>query len=1008
MLGGLGCQTPPPPPPPPPEPVAALVQVVAEPTVKPADPAPGSRPYELEWHPRREGRVRLEDFDFLLGWFVRADPGLEAEFGRSRERPLWGDYVGRLRFQGEPGDADRIFIRPNQPMDVAPQFDCVDIWVHGFDPALPPDQVPQGPHLSIQLIDAQGASVDLPLGPINWGGWKLVHFRLSASQADRLVRPCRFAGFMFSGCRSSEPVSFFLDSLSFYREALPPTTYPPRPAPNLALFPGESAGLHAGPERLDFPSDPRTIQPPAAPVAWETEIAAPTVNEILLRSHSTQGAVEYRLDPAAPKEGVAVSWNQRDVGRFLVGGGLQGPAYADARVEVLRHDGDRVHVGYAGGLELEYQIAGTSLIVDIRCRGGQATGFEIGGHQGGVRSHRVRIPGLEFSDGSGPVVGWLDRNAAPGADPLFYSVSFDWTRSHASRWVGRATDRDSFGAVEYLPATDGRRRDVAERLVLTVAPLLDHVLPGIPNPPGGLRERLHSRIWVDSTGPRAYDEETERNDRLIAVGMTDVIQCHLASCWQDGWESCTFRVRAAPGRGGVDSLESFIRRQRARGWLPGLFVNYLNLHPLNQYWDEARLLRSPSRNWIEDIPLHYLVKPPVAVEARMYFRPELEQYYGPFAAFMGGTTDRPPWVFTDYDSRVPGAATLRQAYYCLGEMLMTRSGADRGPVIGESGAEALYAGLFDGYIVRHRQLRWPLLPMFQLQRINPLAAAFGVGPLETPPGDPPNGDDPRDAALDQYLAAQIAYGTLGRLAPDAFGILRQARSYYMMQALQTRYAGRKVQRIAYWNGQFLVNSSEAIAWGALDRSQVYLYYPEQLEVWINGSSDKDWEVRVGRSVWTLPPYGWVASGPDFLEVSVDVEGQRIDYVEAPGFRYFDGRGGRKTFRGISSPTPLVMRRLVLGGKQKLEIVDVTRSGLFGYSALVEPGESMGRVGYLDAGNTPRGVGRFDQTEGLFRPPAGRAALRYMVEIHSSEPGPPLPRPSTELGGDWLRALDTSE
>lgn len=87
----------------------------------------------------------------------------------------------------------------------------------------------------------------------------------------------------------------------------------------------------------------------------------------------------------------------------------------------------------------------------------------------------------------------------------------------------------------------------------------------------------------------------------------------------------------------------------------------------------------------------------------------------------------------------------------------------------------------------------------------------------------------------------------------------------MMRDLQKRYLLQAPERIAYWDGGGWISSSEAIQNGAYLRSQIYINYPGAVEVWVNGSAHEDWTLRVGRDHWRLPPFGWLAVGPDFLE-----------------------------------------------------------------------------------------------------------------------------------------------
>jgi hypothetical protein len=253
----------------------------------------------------------------------------------------------------------------------------------------------------------------------------------------------------------------------------------------------------------------------------------------------------------------------------------------------------------------------------------------------------------------------------------------------------------------------------------------------------------------------------------------------------------------------------------------------------------------------------------------------------------------------------------------------------------------------------------PFLPVFYLSRVNPLACGFGVGAY---------GEDVapvirQDAMTDRVLADQIAYGRAGRLVPPSMGIGRQCRSYYMMRELQPRYLLQAPVRIAYWDGEAMVSTSEAIVGGALARSQIYLQYPDDLEIWVNGSEDMNWEVRVGRDTWLLPPSGWVATAPGFLEVAALVDGARIDYVKADAFAYYSGRGRTEPFRGWSSGGSLAAWYRPDEEPPVVEVLDIEGTGRF---TLPHEGTAPPQVEVRQPDRQPSGPAEVFTTNGTIR------------------------------------------
>ena len=77
-------------------------------------------------------------------------------------------------------------------------------------------------------------------------------------------------------------------------------------------------------------------------------------------------------------------------------------------------------------------------------------------------------------------------STSSGGVPLFVSATADWTQSGASELFPPRPFSDgriaANGGSLYIPRTDGRRNDVYERFVWTVATDFVDALPAIPNP----------------------------------------------------------------------------------------------------------------------------------------------------------------------------------------------------------------------------------------------------------------------------------------------------------------------------------------------------------------------------------------------------------------------------------------------------------------------------------------------------------------------------------------------
>jgi hypothetical protein len=887
------------------------------------------RPDEVVRNGRKEERDPLVDFEFVLGWTLDAAPVEPLRFERSRLQQLWGEHTGRITM-GPVADETAVTVRPPAPIPIRSRFDGINIW------ALQAEGMEPGPTgLEILVEDASEKEIAFGVGPVPRGSWRLLHLRLSGSRLTKIQFPCRFTGLRLTRKAGETGCDVFLDSLSFYQEQFPTVEIELRPRRNIPFPPGIREGVHAGEEALPFPVSEDTILPPPGPVRSRVQLHLTEEGVFDFNSTSADGRLQYQIDGAAPHHGVAVTWDGLPVGRFLVEAGLTGLTNETQDVTVFRREADDARIEFGHGESRHYSVRGKTLILDLIARGGGGDGLTLGCVEDVAAWNPVALPGL--SEPGSPLVflGWVPAPGKGSAPACFVSVCLDWYRSCGSTIYRPTHDGDrrpTIGGVRYEAASDGKRHPVYERILLSVSPRLEDVLPVVSNPSSRHLDDLKNRIWIDSTGPVSYAEELGRTRLLAEFGITNAIQGHLESYWRDGQESCTLRTRATPARGGNAALAAFIEGQKSLGWKNGLYANYLNIHSLSAYWDESLLVRDASLNWREGIPGHFLIKAPKAVELQHLLSPQIRESFHPSATYMGESSSVPPWYYTDYDARVPGAATYSQAYYCLGELFYRESELIGGPVLGLGGAESFYIGLLDGYLAG--SVPKPYRPLYLLLRLQPLGCRFGAGTCSVPP----NADDAtRDAAVDAYLSAQIAYGAMGRLVPETLGAGRQARSFFMVDSLQKRYGGKIPKRIAYWNGEHFETVSEAIQSDALQRSQLYLSYDEDLEVWVNGHADQSWEVRVAGEVWDLPPSGWLAAATDFFEASARIGGQRKDYVEDGTLRFYDGRGSQQPFRGLSTSGRLTIRHIAEEGAILWDVVAGGDTGWIGLS-----GPELGR------------------------------------------------------------------
>ena len=420
-----------------------------------------------------------------------------------------------------------------------------------------------------------------------------MHRRLPA----HLQAPVRCEQIEISGGWQSEWRELYFDSVRFYREELPPWKGAARPKRNLVLMDGQSPGANVGPGRLPFPVREETILPMHWGGRFRNRVTADD-GSFLFQYLGKDCELRYRFDPKMGLSGISAELGGAAVGHLLDGAEVRLAEGATNRsLKSVRREGQRVMAEYDEGTTLQVQIWQKSLVVDVINRTQRAT--ELGlGRMTEVQDPRViSIPYLTL--GGGPQPGVLLSRA--GTNPVFTSLWLDWYRSNGAELYAAesATNQTARinGGVRYLPRTDGQRNPMFERLFVTVSPTLEEVLPVIANPRGQHAPEAVDRLWQESWGPDDFVQQQKRSEKLRAYGIEKLIQCNHEIAWRDGGESFTLRLRAAPKKGGDDALREYVAHQRRLGWMSGLYSNYTDYAPVNEFWSPDGVQRTSDGNW---------------------------------------------------------------------------------------------------------------------------------------------------------------------------------------------------------------------------------------------------------------------------------------------------------------------------------------------------------------------------------------------------------------------------
>ena len=236
----------------------------------------------------------------------------------------------------------------------------------------------------------------------------------------------------------------------------------------------------------------------------------------------------------------------------------------------------------------------------------------------------------------------------------------------------------------------------------------------------------------------------------------------------------------------------------------------------------------------------------------------------------------------------------------------------------------------------------PLLLDFDLRKIHPLQANVGMCPWWI-----------WGNGIDQLMAIQIAYGHISQIPQADIGLA--ARVYYMMQQLQQRYTQVPVERILYHSADGrMLPISEALPVDANRENQAYVKYKNKLEIYTNCNKEKHWKLTLAGREFDLPPFGWAAAAPGFLDYSAEFDGRRIDYADSPVYTYVSAGGKPFDFGPVETAGSLVIRKDHPSGLKIIPISGATHALLKRVAAA--------RITAFNGDNRDLGPASFEVTE----------------------------------------------
>ncbi len=904
------------------------------------DEKQNNRPYELKWAGRTvEPHAPLCSFEEKTKWSIETS-NAEATFARTDERQIWGQYTTRLTYRATRPQP-QIRISPPKPLRIEKPFDAVTLWIYGnnwfghtnWGRATPVPQV----QVTACFSDSNGKPFTVSFMRVRWKSWFLCHERLSPELAKRVQNGGTFDSFLITNGTNAEPLTIYLDNLSVYKEAFAPLSFPRRRKPGVALFDGQTAGIHTGTGRLPFPTREETILPENLTTHFTTTTKQHD-DAFVFTYKGDDGTLAYRLKPQTGTwSDISACWEKgrtihpcREGGVYLeINGNARLP---DQRKHITTEQKgnavvSRWHVKSGttkADVTYRYRLWNKSLVIDTIVHKGVVADVRYG-YAEGLASPKLVTNPYYICNNKRPAVCVTHS----GGTPLFLTGNTDWYRSNASTLFAENSIQKGKvyynGGSRYTEKTDGKRNRCFERFFVTLSPRYEEMLPVIANPQSQWKQVTGTRIW------RAHGAGDRQNDmkhwkRIHRYGMREIVVTDHETMWRDGGESFTFRTKAAPGKGGDKGAYDYARfMQDTLGFVYGPYNNFTDFAPVNEYWSTDMVNRLPDKSLQHAWTRCYAPKPTRAVEYCEKLAPQIEEKFRFSTAYCDVHTAVRPWNRVDYDARVPGAGTFLATFYAYGEIMLLQKKAWKGPVYSEGNNHFMYCGLTDGNYGQDQVYRIaenPWLVDFDLRRMHDLCCNFGMGnPGMFYTRSYKYGTTREEVIgeIDRFLAATVAFGHPGFLVTRG-GMHNTLRSYYMLQQLQSRYTLSPVDTIRYAQADgSLLDTSRAVATGAYKRNQIVTRYRNGCITAVNGNQTEQMKVTAfGRSL-TLPPNGYAGWTEDGVidVLSTTARGGRFDYAATPEYIYIDGRGSFQRRKKAAGNGAAVCRKT---GEETYEVI----------------------------------------------------------------------------------------
>jgi len=881
-------------------------EVVIQTSLDPRE-GPGKRAYEVEWAQRPEAPPAQVSFEKLEGWEATVRGGGEAAIAASRAQRVWREQVAKVTVGPCPWFT--LELRPPEPIKIDDDFNAVNCWVysnHRYGRSGSPVE------LSVTVSDSRGAYLDLDAGRLRGDYWEMRQGLAPKGRLANMHPPFYFRGLTLAAGKIQKPLTMYIESLAFWKRTRKPYA---------------KLGRLTEPR---FPTSEDNMLPPA-PAGCRSE-AQPEGQGAVFTATCADGIVRYVVRPQQgdlsdvsaqfgggpvfqPLGGGAIRFETPE-GVVAAGGEsaqLRDSAFKDGKLTTRWHFSRR---GVEADYELRYQLRGRTLILEASCPGGAATGLDLGQVRGLPAVRAIEVPYLVMWRVPGP------RVAMGGG--VFVSALVDWYHSQCSVIETTVEDHQADpaavrinGCTSYQRLTNGRRNDLADRVLLTVSPEFHDTLPGIATPRSDKLEELAPAMFVMSSQmtPRFYET-------LKRYGLDHIIAIHFAGVWWTrAGEGFSMRWRPRPDLTEQD-LADYRRRIKRLGYQWGMLVNYTEFFPGNEYWDENLVCLTSDGHLADGWYGDYRTKPNAQAMLARKVGEKIRARYPTDCVYLDVHTNIGARAL-DYEAGVEGAGTARATVLGMAEGIHEVH-RQQSALCSEGICRWLYAGLADldygQWVGRTKSEHKPLLPDFDLLRIHPkqIGTAMGYGPrcfftrkgLARYNQDPGKGTD--HLPFYHYVAATLAHGHSAMIGYGYFPPLARTIHYYSLLAgPQADYLPDTVKDIAWYSAaeKRFVGTSQALRTGVREAGKLRVTYAGGQRVYVNYHAKDEWRLSVDGRDFLLPPYGWIITKPgELLAYSALVDGRRVDYVDCPEYLYLNSGRGAATEGAVTVDGAVLIKR----------------------------------------------------------------------------------------------------